>query len=257
MWRRWMPILALALATACSTEADPARIEQADQAYRQIVAGDTDAFLASADPRTFDPDTAPQQLLALRDLVPAGPVPEARPVRWSHAISTEGERYDTVQEYDYPDHVVRLSTVQSRGARWRIEGVHIQAATDSELAAVSAIVTGKSGLQLALLAIGVLILGLCVITPIVALWRRRWWWAIFSAIGVGALRIDWYSGVYQYALANIQLFGVGFLKGGSAFDPWVFTLSFPLGAMLFWTLGRWKPKSTTRSRSPRQPGEFA
>jgi len=254
----WLGIVLAVFVSACAVDADPARVAQADLAYRQIAGGQTDALMAQTVPGSFDPVVATQQLAGLRAMVPAGPIPEPQPVFWSSTVSTAGPSYIVIQDYTYPGHVAKFSTAMADpGTGWGVAEVHLQVATNEELAPVQAIVSGKPMPQLILLALGAVVLGLCVVTPVVAIWRQRWWWALFSAVGVGSFQVNWFTGGFAYGLFNIQLLGMGLTKGGSAFDPWVLTLSFPLGAVLFWAMGRWKRKQIRGARTDRRPGEFA
>lgn len=71
----------------------------------------------------------------------------------------------------------------------------------------------------------------CLLTPI--RWRRKWLWLLFVLIGVTELSVDWMTGETSFHLLNFVLLGGSVLKGG-AYGGWVFSMSLPLGAMIFW-----------------------
>jgi hypothetical protein len=72
---------------------------------------------------------------------------------------------------------------------------------------------------------------ICLLTPIP--WRRKWFWLLFILIGVTELSVDWMTGETSFHLFYFLLLGASLLKGG-AYGGWVFSMSLPLGAMIFW-----------------------
>lgn len=83
---------------------------------------------------------------------------------------------------------------------------------------------------------------LCVVPPIVCMTafikclrsriKRKWLWAIFVLFGLGAINLNWTTGVYMIQPAYIVFLGSGMIKDGIA-APWIFTLSLPVGAFAF------------------------
>lgn len=100
---------------------------------------------------------------------------------------------------------------------------------------------GKSALHYLVLLMTVLVfifilvtLIVCIRTPIP---RRKWIWVLFVLGGVGTLSLNWTSGEFGFQLIALHLFGIGFAAAGE-YSPWVLSVSFPLGAILFWLLRR-------------------
>ena len=54
---------------------------------------------------------------------------------------------------------------------------------------------------------------------------------LFISIGFGQLSLNWATGKYLFLPIAIQLFGVA--AGTSAYQPWTFIVSLPLGASVF------------------------
>jgi hypothetical protein len=74
--------------------------------------------------------------------------------------------------------------------------------------------------------------------------NRRWLWLPFTLIGFITFRMDT-MGMWTLQLISFQLFAGSFTWSGSAFEPWIFGVSIPVGAILFWTPIRARPSSET------------
>jgi len=72
------------------------------------------------------------------------------------------------------------------------------------------------------------VLVLCIPTKL----TRKWPWILFILLGVMTLRLNWSTGGISFQLLSVQLFGSSCLRSGLV-GPWIFGLSFPLGAVLF------------------------
>lgn len=76
----------------------------------------------------------------------------------------------------------------------------------------------------------------CLITLVVcfrAKIRHRIPWMIFIAIPVGSASLDWTTGDVSLSLVSFTFLGSMVAKA-SLYSPWIFTVSLPLGAILFW-----------------------
>ncbi len=70
----------------------------------------------------------------------------------------------------------------------------------------------------------------CLKTPIQS---KKWLWVIFVLFGVGAIQVNWTSGLYAVEVLGVYLFGASAVSAGPA-APWVISCSFPLGTIVFW-----------------------
>lgn len=70
----------------------------------------------------------------------------------------------------------------------------------------------------------------CIRTPVP---RRKWLWIIFILLGVTTTSVDWIDGTTHFELLTVTLLGTGAAKEG-AYGGWLFSVSFPLGAVIFW-----------------------
>lgn len=69
---------------------------------------------------------------------------------------------------------------------------------------------------------------LCLKTKI----KRKWFWIPFILIGIGALNLNWTTGQKGIELISFRIPGAGIVKYG-VYSPWILSVSFPLGALLF------------------------
>ncbi|TNE63498.1 MAG: hypothetical protein EP335_09495 [Alphaproteobacteria bacterium] len=60
-----------------------------------------------------------------------------------------------------------------------------------------------------------------------------WRWFFFSLFGLASVTLDWSAGTYTASMLHISLLGAGVANAGP-FSPWVFSLSVPLGALMYW-----------------------
>ncbi len=70
----------------------------------------------------------------------------------------------------------------------------------------------------------------CARTPIP---KRKWLWVIFVLLGIFALQINWTTGGINIQPVSANLFGVSAITA-SPYAPWIISISFPLGAIIFW-----------------------
>jgi len=71
----------------------------------------------------------------------------------------------------------------------------------------------------------------CIKTPIA---KRKWLWVLFILGGIGTISLNWSTGGVGIKILQYQLFGVG-ASSASEYAPWIITVGFPLGAIVFWS----------------------
>lgn len=251
--------MTLALGACSPPKADAEREAQADRTLSRTIAGEFDALLAEAAPPLEDTATTRSQLAQAREALPRTTPPEGRTVSWRHETGTAGERYFLQREYAFPNHVIATETVMTKGpdGRWRVVGFHFNGATAAEAKAMGFTLAGKSTLHLAVLAAAAAVPLFILVTTGFALYRRRWGWAILSLFGVMALQLNWTTGQWAFQPIHFNLLGAGFMKSGSAFAPWILTVSLPLAALLFWGLGKHRRRPAKAKPDANPSGESA
>ena len=126
-------------------------------------------------------------------------------------------------------------TIDTAGGTKRVFGVNVNPIPKSlgELNAFT--LSGKSIKQY-------FVLILAAVVPIFIIWivvlcartkmRRKWLWIIFILLGIIQVKLNWTTGQIGVQPLSFQLFGAGAAKMG-LYAPWILTVSFPLGAILF------------------------
>ncbi|MDO1558541.1 hypothetical protein Q0812_03755 [Brevundimonas sp. 2R-24] len=244
---KWLWLIMSALLASCSMPSvDPERAEQTLQVYRWVRDGDAQA-LSSASTGALLRQLTPETLENLRSYTRPGEPQSSEVIGWSANVVDGGpSSYQVAQRLDYGETyvIVTVVMVQRRpGGEWFIDGVHlnqIDAAAAQSAGGFS--LSGKRALHYVALAGAVAAPILCLVTAAVAGWRRRWAWMILSLFGVGQFALNWATGEWQIQAVYISVFGAGAFKGPGLADPWILYLSLPLPALLFWLLGKYRPK---------------
>ena len=231
------------LAACTGLRADPAREAQADKVLQQVIAGDTAGLQGQGSSQLNTPEL-PAQVAQMRSVLPRVEPPEGRTVSWTHQVGTGGEQYAVEREYTFPDHVIvsRTLMIKAEDGRWRVAGFHFNGGTRAEAEAAGFTLGGKSMIHYLVLVALVVVPLFIVATTGTALYRRRWGWAALSLFSVFAFKLNWMSGAWSFMPISFNLLGAGFMKAGAAFAPWILTVGLPLPAILFWALGKNRPK---------------
>ena len=240
---------ALLLAACSGLKADPEREAQADLILQQVIAGDTEGLRAQGAPQMATPELA-AQVTQMRSVLPRVEPPEGRTVSWTHQAGTDGQQYTLAREYAFPEHVIVTQTLMVKTAegRWLVAGFHFNGGTRAEAEAAGFSLNGKSAMHYLVLA-GLGIIPLFIVaTTGTALFRRRWGWAFLSLFSVTSFSLNWSTGEWSFMPIAFNLLGAAFLKAGAAFAPWIVTVGIPLPAILFWALGKNRPKPPKNAR---------
>lgn len=241
---RSLVILILLLLGACSLPAaDPEREAQATRAYELLANGRNDelraAMSAAARPHASDATLGQMAEMARR-----GEPETSRIVTWTWRTSGASSAYETVQEFHHPDAVVvwRTTMVREGDGPWLIDGMHINSFSPAQAELARFSLVGRPFQNYVVLAGAILAPLVCLGTAGVAAWRRRWGWMILSLFGVGQVTLNWATGEVAFQAFQFAVLGAGFWKGAGSLDPWFVVFAVPLPAILFWALGRWRPK---------------
>lgn len=246
-FRIWMA-LALALLSGlllagCNQQALIDRmVSKQDLAYAENLfasfpAQDYDGIIAQLDPAVVDANTRAklQQMAAL--------IPYQKPVS-AHVvgvyISKEVGKPAVTRlslEYQYPySWLLAQLTMTKQGGKTMVESVYFQPLNESLEQHNRFTLSGRSPKYYAIFALAIAIpllsvyaLIACLRTPMP---RLKWLWLLFILAGFMQLSLNWTTGALAFNPAHIQLLGAGALKAGVA-GAWVFTISLPLGAILF------------------------
>lgn len=78
--------------------------------------------------------------------------------------------------------------------------------------------------------------------------KKRWYF--FSFLGIFDFSFNWTTEILNFQLLAVKILGAGAVAA-SPYSPWIFTVTFPIGAIAFWV----KRKELMVSEQPGPPGE--
>lgn len=237
-------VLILLLLGACSLPAaDPERVAQATTAYERLSEGRFDELRADLTPaaRSGASDAIFQQM---RNMALEGAPEEERVIGWTAQLAGPVAAYETVQAFDYGDQIVvwRATMVRDGEGPWLIEGLNIDRVDAARVELTNFSLGGRPIQNYVVLAGAIVTPIVCLVTAGVAAWRRRWGWAILSLFGVGQVTVNWATGEVTFQALHFAVLGAGFVKSAMILAPWMIFFAVPIPAILFWVLGRWRPK---------------
>lgn len=215
--------------------------------YSDLMANRDDALVASF-AEGIDRNAARTALPKMRALTSDGSPTSSTLLSYSFMNSTGGSTLSGVHEYQYPDRVVRATTTLLKSKTgWRLYSLNVNSITRAEVAANKFSLSGRSTGFIAFV-VATVALPIFVLTT---LWNamlsktqtRPWLWALFILVGFMTFRMNGATGQIAFQPLSFQLLSSSATWSGSAFDPWIFGLSIPLGALVYWgrRLGASKP----------------
>ena len=233
--------------TACTNEADLYK-EMAESspktnflrsAYAMLEAGELEALHAQLAPHLQDAEMN-ENLRVMHEQLPADVAINHELIRFGSVAGDGRVETNIAMEYEYEDGFRLVSgTVSVFDGELRLVGLGIYPREKSIAADHRLTLSGKSFLHVGFV---VLALGLIFFTlwtwvkslQTKGLWRKGWW-SVLILVGVFRLSLNWTTGSLQADVFAVQLLNGG-LSSQGAFSPWLVSISFPLGAIVFWTL---------------------
>ncbi len=257
-WRWTICMAAMAGLAGCSIPSPDPRLESAARGVFDAVRHGDDAYLhAHAAPGLYTP-SAQGEIDRLRGYLPKREPGGSKVVGWTlTTVSGQGDTGVVNEEFDYGDRQAQFLTRLVRpdaGQPWAVQGFHLQVATTQELAVNDFTVNGRSPLQY-------LFLAAAIASPLAMIWalvkvvrrrglKRKWLWGILAFAGLFSLQMVWSTGNVSINWLTVQLLDAGMTRGASRFDPWVITMTLPVGAFLILT-GLWA--NPARAKTPPAP----
>jgi hypothetical protein len=206
--------------------------------FDDLIAG-RDAELKRKFMPQVDLRAADQAFVDMRKAAGGGPEGKRRLVYAFWSEGSVGRSMFAIHEYIRDGQVVRVETQlrkEDELTGWRIANLHVRSAPENELKAQRQASLTIMPAPL-VIAATFLVMTLSFSAAIAALLmkdvKRRWLWVVLAFVSAGAFRMDM-LGAWTLQPIWIQLLGGGFTWSGSLFDPWVFTVSVPIGAIIFW-----------------------
>lgn len=247
---RFFRLLLLALvsilAAACSQQDMIDKITpQAESAYAQKViaelrAGDYASVRQALAPQLRTPGID-EHLPKLAALFPKG-APKTVKVVGSYTLSMSRQggplktQYQLTYEYEFPGSWVVANIVLAKERdQLAVTGIHIQPLAHSLEETNAFTLAGKGALHWAFLLLAIAVPLFCVYAFVacvrMASLKRKWWWALFTLIGVFTVSINWSTGELSVQPLSFLLLSASTF--GSAYSPWFVNVAFPIGAVCF------------------------
>jgi hypothetical protein len=140
-------------------------------------------------------------------------------------------------EYEFPEQWILVNVaIEKTGGVSRIVGFHSTPISESLEEVNKFRLAGKGPLQYAVLFIAIGLPIFCIYTLVLCLRSknasRKWLWVPFILLGVGKFAINWTTGECSFTPLAVSLLGT-LITANPAYGPWMVSVSFPLGALLF------------------------
>jgi hypothetical protein len=208
----------------------------AQDLVNKIATRDYPAIEAALDPALRTPDLH-ARLEEMTKSLPTGSPKSARVVGSNTLSKTAATTYHFTIEYEYPNSwLLAAVLLERREGKLVLQGINFVPRTQAMAAENRFTLEGKKPIHYVVIvmavAIPLFILYALVVCVRTKMQKRKWLWVLFVAVSVVQFHFNWTSGEWNVQFLSFMLLGAGFAKAGPV-APWVFTLAFPLGAILF------------------------
>ena len=205
---------------------------------------DFDYMLENTD-QTISGEITSQRLINLRNIFPSSELVSTKLIgsnvhmtdkTWEASFKFEYEFESGIESDKWAVMSVRMVKKETD---LKVIAFRFSKTTASQAALNKFELAGKSALHYSVLAMTAFVFAFILVTTIVCIKtsipRRKWIWVLFVLGGIGSFSLNWTTGAFSFKLVELHLLGIG-VGASSEYSPWVFSVSFPLGAMLFWLM---------------------
>ena len=169
--------------------------------------------------------------------IPAGVARSKKVVGYQSLTFNGRHQVNATLEYEYASFLLFNAVVSTTAdGAFLLKGLRVQPMQDSLERLNAFRLRGKSIAHYAVLALApavalfiLTVLVVCIRTKIP---RRKWLWVLFILFGLGKLQLNWTTGQTALRPISFQLMGAGAAAAGP-YAPWILSVSFPLGAVVF------------------------
>jgi hypothetical protein len=206
--------------------------------YQNLSTGRTEALMSRLNPN-INRAAFVAQVPLMQRIALSTPPKSSRLITWTKRVGTDGDAMSAVREFTYADRVVRTETTLGRAKDgWQLDAFYVSALPIAKVNANKLSLAGRPPAFIAFVVAAAILPLFVLATALAALFqnplKRRWLWLIFILAGITTFRMNGATGDITFQPLSLQLFSGSAFWSGSAFEPWVFGLSVPLGAVLFW-----------------------
>lgn len=258
--RKYLLSLAVLLLAGCNPSsviekfADTEKLAVARAYLQKLMNGDHVALATELD-ASLRSGNELSQFKAMRDLIPPGTAVTTEVIGYYVNYASGATTYSVSYQYGYGGKWIVANVVwrESTGTPRVLMGMHITPFAQS-LQEINAFNLKRAGATHYLfLAAAILIPSFIVVTLIVCIRtkmpRQKWLWVIFILVGVVQYSINWTTGETMVKPVFFQLLGAGMISSG-VYSPWIISISFPLGAIVFWVKRRELSKTAQAAVPP-------
>ncbi len=141
-------------------------------------------------------------------------------------------------QYTYENqYILTLISMTKTGDNYTLMGIKVEPMEHS-LEHLNQLTFSSKGVMHYLVFVCLILFPLFTIWTFIKCWKmktikRRKLWLLFILIGIGALQLNWATGQALIQVLSIQLLSASFFTAGP-YSPWIFGISLPLGAIMFW-----------------------
>jgi len=183
-------------------------------------------------------DANDEKLLEIADYFPTGELLSTELIGSKVSLFNDNWRGTFTFEYQFSNGwAVANVTLKRNDKDLSVIGFHVYQRDTSQKEINQFTLANKSVLQYTVLTLGIVIifftlitLYFCIKTP---MQKKKWLWILFILTGIGSLGVNWTTGEYGTQFLSINLFASSAASSGPH-SPWIFSISIPLGAILFW-----------------------
>jgi hypothetical protein len=244
MYPRQLWLLALLILASCGMPFNESQIKDTPEAkffekmIERLAAHDTAAVKAATDPAMPGYAGIETDIATVGAMFPSQNPKSIQYLGWWTKYSNTGRSAEVSAEYAFEGRTWLLATMSLSGepGTYKISGLRVDAlpAPYAELNAFS--LNYKTPLHYAFLFVWGAVALLVIYAFAICLQTRgmkyKWLWAIFILVGVFAVTLNWTTGELGVAPISINIPVVNLGRIGSS-GPWIATILFPLGAVLF------------------------
>jgi len=194
-----------------------------------------DAIEKMMDPSISGPSVH-QTLVAMAASIPDGNPTSVTLVAAQRIKSADYSTVNLTFEYQFPAKWLLTNVaLKKRDSSTTIVGFHVYPRSASLQEQNKFTLGHKAPFQhlILALAIAVPLFILCTLVVCIKtkLRGKKWPWILFIIFGVGKVAVNWTTGQWSFGLISIQLFGASGVA--RPYGPWIFAVSFPIGAVIF------------------------
>jgi len=251
-------LCAVVLGACQNVHRDPAVDAQVQTVFQQLKTGQFAALMPELVPELAQ-TASPGDFAKIRSYLPASAALERTELTTISRTANGSEQVSAVDQYRFASGTAEVETVLQRSgasAPWKLAGIHLQFASNAEVAANRFTLAGKTPGEYGFffLLVGSIAAMVAALVKVIRArgLRRKWLWGILAFVGLCTLHMDWTTGQVAFEPLAVNLIGMGVFKLLGLHAHWVLSTTLPVGALLI-LFGVWGNPARARKPKPKAP----